>query len=389
MTGRGPTSRRLIAAAALVAIGPLTGCATTVVTSQSLALMDRAREAPAVKEGAALAPQELQLAEAERKEAQAAEARHDEAAADLYAERARVAYERTVVLARLARATTAGEAARLSLAKQAEDAQHLAAARAEFDRAADVTATELAVAREALVPAHIGPADASREQARALAARSLAAEGHLLCGAARLLVRRAAGEAAAAESAETARVDAATRELEAVETALRTGGPRAAPQLDAAAKSRAACLDALTRVRRTAGEASTGDADALLAALSARGGWDPSRDERGVVVTLRGAFKGTALVADAERQLRELGRVAAAHANYPVQIVVHDAVAPGESERYADAARGKLAAAALAAPEVATSVETVGASLPTTDPAEPRNRGRNARLEVVFVSRTD
>jgi len=133
----------------------------------------------------------------------------------------------------------------------------------------------------------------------------------------------------------------------------------------------------------------TANADALLSAVSAHGGWDPSRDERGVVVTLRAAFTGTALAADAERQLRELGRVAASHARFPVQVVLHDATPPGPAEQAADTERGKATLAALGAQSFVTSVETMGASLPTTDPADPQNRARNARLEVVFVSRTD
>jgi hypothetical protein len=157
--------------------------------------------------------------------------------------------------------------------------------------------------------------------------------------------------------------------------------------IEAAARARASCLDALTRTRRAAGSAE--DADALLAQLSARGGLSPSRDERGVVVTLRGAWKGTALTPDAERDLRELGRIAAAHPAYPVELVVHDGTPPTEREHADDVARGRAARAAMSAGGAAVTdanVETVGAALPTLDPAGPDARARNARLEVVFVS---
>ena len=155
---------------------------------------------------------------------------------------------------------------------------------------------------------------------------------------------------------------------------------------------RAACLEVLTLARRAYGGANSGDADALLSGLSAHGGWEPSRDERGVVVTLRGAFKGTALTADAARQLEELGHVAASHPAFPLQVVVHDATPPTEAERKADAARADAAMAALAAggaPAAQTMAETMGARLPVTDPADTRTRARNARLDVVFVSRAD
>jgi hypothetical protein len=379
-------------AAALVSLAAalLAGCAHTVVASQAVVDMDRVRVAPAVTEGAALAPQQYQHAEDERREALLANEQGDRESADLHAERAHVAYERAVALARLARATTEGEAARLALAKEIDEAQRLAATRAPFEMAADVASTELAVAREALVPAHIGPADGARERARLVAARSLGAEGHLLCGAAHLLAELAvAGGQPGGQPVDPARLDAATHGIQAFEASLGKAGSGAA-RLETAAKARAACLDALTHMRRAAGEArqGAGDADALLSALSAHGGWDPLRDERGVVVTLRGAFKGTTLVPEADRELQELGRVAAAHPGNPIQVVVHDATAPSAGEKAADEARGRVALSALH-PAAPSRVETIGESLPVTDPSDARNRGRNARLEVVFVSGTD
>ncbi len=397
LLSRGPGLARLAAALSLSA------CAHTVVVSQSLTEMDLTRTAPAVTDGAPLAPQQFQHAEEERALARKSEADGDTASADLHAERALVAYERSVVLARLARATTSGEAARLAMAKQTDEAQRLAAARVEFEQAADATAKELAVAREALPLARTGPADAARESARLVAARSLASEGHLLCGAARLLT---AGHATAAATTaardatleSASNLESAERRVLSVRASLGAAAPARAASgesphpLDAAARARAACLEALTRTRRASGDASRGDADALLAALSARGGWDPSRDERGIVVVLRGAFKGTTLTADADRDLRELGRVAAAHPGYPVQVVVHDATPPGAAELAADDVRGRAALAALVAgagAPVASSVETMGAALPRTDPGDAATRARNARLEIVFVSRTD
>jgi hypothetical protein len=219
-----------------------------------------------------------------------------------------------------------------------------------------------------------------------VAARSLAAEGELLCGAASLLVARPSNGPPVAE--DVARVEAAARGVAALAGTLDHAGGRAAADLDAAASSRAACLDALTHVRRAAGGAIAGDADALLSELSARGGWAPSRDERGVVVTLRDAWKGVGLTADAERQLKELGRVAGVHPAFLLQVVVHDGAPPGPSERAADSQRAQAALAVLTSSGAAqlSRALSLGAALPVTDPGDPGARARNARLEVVFVS---
>jgi hypothetical protein len=381
----------LLRASALASVVLLAGgCATTVIVAQSRTEMESARTGPVVKGAAELAPQQFRRAEDLRDFSLEAEAHKDNTGADLYAERAVVAYQRAVVLARLARAITAGEAASASAARDEAEAQRVAAARVEFEKSAEATAAELAVARQVTTRVPIGPADAAREKARLAEARSLAAEGHLLCGAARLIGR---GAPAGGAAVDTGRLEAAEHEGLALEASLaRPIGPGKAAPLDAAMRVRAACLDVLTRARRGSAGSGAEDADALLTVLSSHGGWDPSRDERGVVVTLRGAFKGTALVADAERQLRELGSVSASHASFSVQVVVHDATTPGPADRAADTARAKAALDALTAGGASAgtaSTETVGANLPTTDPTDPRTRARNARLEVVFVARSE
>jgi len=374
----------------------IAGCAHGAVISQSLADMDRARTAPAVLASSKIVPDLAAHAEEERAEAQAADARRDTASADLLAERARVAYEREVVVTRLTDATLANTTAKAELAKRQEEAQRLVAARLEFEKAAERTSTELAVLREAKGPARVGPADAERERARAVAARSLATEAHLLCAAARLVARDAAPEA-------SAKLDAASHDADAVLTQLASPSQASPPSqaararevkepIELAARARAACLDALTRLRRGGAAAGAGDSDALLAALSARGGWAPIRDERGVVVTFRGAFKGTALTPEADRDVRELGRVAAAHPSFAIQVVLHDATPPSAAEQALDLTRAKATVAALlggGAAQGATSTEAVGNALPVTDPADATTRGRNARVDIVFVSPSD
>jgi hypothetical protein len=379
--------RRSLVVALALALGA-SGCTHFVVVSQSIAEMNRTRTAPALVDARARAPQMMEHAEELRSAADLADKQKDEVAADLLAERARVAYERAVVLARLSRATDEATAAKLSVAKSADEASELAAARASFEKAAETTASELAVARDAHAPAKVVRADPERERARLVAARSLAAEGHLLCRAGRLLAEASPSAPLMADA--MSRLDVAEKAIDGVVLTSAPSAPSAPHALDpieAAARARASCLDALTRTRRAAGSAE--DADALLAQLSARGGLSPSRDERGVVVTLRGAWKGTALTPDAERDLRELGRIAAAHRTYPVELVVHDGTPPTEREHAEDVARGRAARAAMSAGGAAVTdanVETVGAALPILDPTGPDARARNARLEVVFVS---
>jgi hypothetical protein len=232
----------------------------------------------------------------------------------------------------------------------------------------------LQIAKGRLLPAASGSASAEREAARRTAAKSLATEARLLCSAARLVNADAEGLVAA-----EAQIAALAKPL--------TNGAHAVA-IDDAARSRAACLDVLTRARRASGHDDAAD-DTLLAELSAAGGWDPASDERGVVVTLRGAYRGTQLTDAATAKLTELGRVAAAHPRFGQQIVVHDA-SPPPSKDSGDAQRADAAVQALVAGGAVqshVSAESAGALIPLTDPGDPRARLRNERLEVVFVGR--
>ncbi len=228
------------------------------------------------------------------------------------------------------------------------------------------------LARERLLPMPSGPATPEREAARAVTVRSLAVQARLLCGAARLL----GSDAPALIEAEG---NAASLEERLAKS------PRIAP-IDDAARARARCLDVLTKARRSSGY-DAGSADALLAELSAAGGWDPSRDERGVVVALRDWFHGAALAPSAATKLAELGRVAAAHPLCGIEVVVHDAHTPVAGET-ADAKRADAAVQALVRGGAAAQrvrVELAGALAPVVDPSDAKARARNERLEVVFV----
>jgi flagellar motor protein MotB len=162
------------------------------------------------------------------------------------------------------------------------------------------------------------------------------------------------------------------------------GTPKTAPIDDAAAR-RVACLDLLTKARRTT-EAQTGstDADTLLGELSAAS-WTPTRDERGVVVTLRDVFAGSQVSVTMESKLKDLGRIAAAHPGLGVQVVVHDAFElKGGADRAAAVAKVLVAGGA---PADKVKSEAAGTRSPVVDPADAKNRGRNARVEIVFVTK--
>jgi flagellar motor protein MotB len=363
-------SRRASIGLALVLVA---GCGGGPRLVPRLAEMDSVRASAASQEGARLAPQAFAHAEEERTRAQKAYAAGDDLGAQIGADRAIAAYEHAFILARLARATHGLADANESLAAATDQAQRFAAARADVDREGQDLDKKVKIAKEAIALPSSAPADAAREAARLVAARALATQARLLCGAARLV----GAEATAAADAE--------KDVTALETELATS-PKHAP-IDAAARARARCLTLLTQARRTA--TTSADADGLLAELSAAGGLDPSRDERGIVVTLRNAFKGTVLTPEADGRLRELGRVGAAHPAYALQVVLHDATAPKPAEATDDTTRADAAARALVAGgATATKVkaETAGDRAPIVDPADAAHRARNARLDVVFVA---
>jgi hypothetical protein len=347
------------------------GCGGGELKVPAMQDVEKIRNAPASKEGAELAPQMYAIAESERQKSRAAYDAGDDATAEIYAERAEASYQNAFVLARLAKATQRENEAKKALAIAEDDAARYQKARQDADAQADALEKKLAVARDALVPASSGATDAQREAARVVAARSLATEAALLCGAAEL-----AG--ADAKSLEDPRKNLADVQKQLDASAKPT-------PIDASARVRAACLGALTRARRANDTMST--SDALLTELSAAGTWSPARDERGVVVTLRDIFQGNTLNKDGEKKLGDLGRVLAAHPGLGAQVVVHDAVQPGPKDT-ADQARADAATKALlaSAPNAKVRSDLAGARLPVVDPSDTRHRARNARLDVVFVT---
>jgi outer membrane protein OmpA-like peptidoglycan-associated protein len=360
-------------AASLALSAALGGCATVPIHVASLDQLEQIRGTPAAKELARRVPEYVALAERERALALQAHAAGDDVEASLRAECAIAAYERAVAVARWATAESEMTDASGALGVTRDAQEALDATRADLERKADELARRAQVARERTLPAPSGDAP-ERDAARRTAARSMAAEARLLCAAARLIAPGADGVAASDTELATL-----ARKIDA--------GP-SGDAIDGATRARAHCLDVLTRARRASASHDQRDdagTDVLLSELSDAKGWSPSRDERGIVVTLREAYRGSDLTDEATGKLRDLGRVASAHPAFGVQVVVHDAATAKDSE---DAKRAQAAVAALVAGgATAARVDSqlAGARIPIADPADPRSRARNDRLDIVFV----
>lgn len=369
-------SKKLFAAAGLVLSASLgiSACAPPPRPAV-MAEASQVGATPAASESAELAPQAFAHAEKMRALAEEAYAKEDFVGAQLYSERAIAAYHRAHALARIARANRLTEEAGAALR---ESNEKLAVTERQLQEAmAEVESLELRIqiAKDALAPTPSAPTkDPKRELARLASARALALDARLLCAAAKLLAKDAPG------------IDEAEASLVALEAKLAEPKPNPAP-IDEASRARAACLASLTAARRaTAMQSSAGRADELLATLSSLGGFEPFRDDRGVVVTLRSAFRKGALSKEATERLHELGRVAQDHPAFPLQIVVH-ASSPTASQE-ALAAQGSEIGRTLAAMGLAEErlhVEPAGAAKPVVDPSG-RDRHRNERVEIVFVN---
>ena len=372
-------SRAVIAGA--MAAGP--GCASGAIRVASLDEVERVRATPAVRDLGSRAGEVFARAERERDLARVAHASGDDAATNLHAEWALAAYGHALAVARLSAAIAELSDAQKSLDEATAEEQSLAAARAKLELEAGDLERRSQLARDRLLPVHGGDTSDDRGAGGRSSARSLAVEARLLCGAA-LLVAIDAATVAEAEG-EVAKLDAAL----AKPSPQAPHGDRdaGAAVVDDAGAARARCLRVLTRARRSAGD-DGGRADALLAELSASGGWDPTRDERGVVVTVRGAFLGAKLTSEGEARLVSLGRVAGSHAGFAVQVVLHDAQSPsakddGDARRSAETVRALLAGGA---PAARLKAELAGTGAPLVDPNDAKLRARNERLDIVFVT---
>ncbi len=332
--------------------------------------VDAASSGAQAAESKQLAPQAHAAAEALRARAEDAHREGDTASAQIASEHALAAYSRAFVLARLARAERELGVANRDLAQAKSTLADIDEKHRRVAAEASDLELRIRVAEDALPLVPNAPAGPEREKARLDAARALASQARLLCVATRLLDPKLA--AVGAELDKLAQLDRAL-----------ASSPKAAP-IDAAVAARSSCLRLLTEARRPAASAApaAGVTDALLAELSRVGSLHPFRDDRGVVITLRGVFdaKG-ALGAEGKRVLESLGRVAKAHPSFPLLVVFHG--------RGSDEARKKVIADALGSAG-ASRVDgaSAGSAEPVVDPARPGSRPRNERIEIVFVAPT-
>lgn len=343
-------------------------CAAAPPRPRVLSEVDSTRTSAAVLDAEQHAPQAYAKAEDLRRRAEESQSK-DPAGAQILAEQALAAYERAVVQARLVRAE--GRRAESDARVARAEAELSALQKQEQTVRAETDDMELRarVLEDAQPLAANTPATREREQARLEAARALGLQARLLCASARLL-----------DPARPTLAALAT-ELNAFSDRLAKKGP--AP-IDDATRLRSRCLSELTEVRRpkTLAEPARGSGDTLLTELS-NARYAPARDDRGVVVTLRGVFaRGSAVAPSAEATLQALGRVAGAHPDFPILVVLHSAraQAAGQKEQLEAVVGGlKQAGARQIAAELA------GNAAPLVDPSRPSADERNDRVEVVFV----
>ncbi len=335
--------------------------------------VDAVSQGAQAEEAARLAPQAHAQAELLKQKAERAYQDGDSASAEIVSEHALAAYSHAFVLARLARAESELKKARTELSKARTALADLDEKQKRVGAEADAVELRVKVARDAIPLSPNTPASPEREKARLSSARSLTSQARLLCMATRLL---------------DPKHDGLVADLDKVTDLEKTlaAAPKNAP-IDDAIAVRSACLQHLTVVRRpkTRATVAASVADALLADLAQSGELHPFRDDRGVVVTLRGLFSGDGkLKTDAAKAIEMLGRVAKAHPDFPVLVVVHSSSGrTGEAEKR----QGQGVADALhraGAPKA--EVATVGSAQPIVDPARSGSSGKNDRIEIVFVA---
>jgi hypothetical protein len=330
--------------------------------------VDRSREGQAVLDARKTAPQAFARAELLRKRAEEAYQGDDLVGAQILSEQALGAYLKATVEARLTRADSRLAEAH---AQEKQQAERLAQLEAEQQRlSAETSDLEMRakVMRDAEPLAKNEPASPEREKARREAARAIVTQASLLCVAARLVEpgRSALGPLLA--------------KSDELRTKLDSAGP--AP-IDDATALRSDCLRELTLARRPRAQQNPaqGESDSLLAELS-RGDFLPFRDDRGVVVTLRAVREQGKLGAKATEKLTALGRVAKAHAAFPVLVVTHDARAGVKD----DGLGAQIVEALKAAGATRVEARAAGSTSPVVPPDRSGAAGRNERVEIVFVS---
>jgi hypothetical protein len=355
-------------ASALLSIVLFLACSTPARPG-ILSQVDAVRQTEAVKEAAGLAPQGQALAEQFRETAELQWKQGKTASSQIAAERALAAYDRTRTLARIVRTERDLAMAQHQLEESSRALHQLEARQKQV--AAEQADLEMQdkVERDAELLASPLPASPAREAARREVARALSAQGRLLCASARLL----------ASTPEP--LDAKLKELDVLDEQL--AKEKVPAPIDVATKLRSDCLHDLVEIRRpkisskpqgTAG-------DELFVKLSSAQ-FMPSRDDRGIAVTLPEPFSGNDLALVARTALKRLEPIVKEQASIPLLVVVHGA----HSNPKRDEARGQAAAAALRQLGASkTDIRIAGDRLPLLERSVPGAAQRNERLEIVFV----
>ena len=124
--------------------------------------------------------------------------------------------------------------------------------------------------------------------------------------------------------------------------------------------------------------------EALEAALSDAGGFDPRRDARGVIAVMRGLFDGPRLGATSRQRVETLARVIRAHADARVRVEVFvGGAARGPAEALATAQGAALAEALRRGGVAQDRVQAQGLH------GAAGNGARDDRVEVVLLLPTN
>jgi hypothetical protein len=330
-------------------------------------------ESKAASDAKVFAPQAHAAAEKLRAEAKwlHGEGRLDEAAAA--GEQAIAAYNEAFALARAAQAEERIEAARKGKEAAAADLAELD--RLQSQVAADADAFEMR-ARVHLDKEEVKDVESltpERAKARRYAAKQLAAEGHLLCLASRLLDAEAIG------------LKEAQATITTLEKELGFGSVKD-DLYPRAAAGRAACLKLLTSARRPAIKKAPESAasDRLFSSLTKTGAVFAFRDDRGIVVNLGSPVDKKGELKEAtEKALTLLGGTSKAHPDFPLLLVAHTAKST-ESKRAKKMTESALAALTAAGAKKVTTHAVLGAQ-PVVSASLRGAAEKNERLEVVFV----
>jgi hypothetical protein len=357
-----------VKASALLSIVFCLSCATPARPG-ILSQVDAVRQTDAAKEAAALAPQGQAQAEQFRETAEQQWKQGKTASSQIAAERAMAGYDRTRALARIVRAERDLAIAQNQLDESSKALRQLEARQKQVAAEQADLEMQIKVERDAELLASPLPASPAREAARREVARALSTQGRLLCASARLL-------AATPEP-----LDAKLKELDVLDEQL--AKERVPAPIDIATKLRSDCLHEIVEIRRpkissnpqgTAG-------DELFVKLSSAQ-FTPSRDDRGIAVTLQEPFSGNDLAPVARTALKRLEPIVKEQASIPLLVVVHGA----HSNTKRDEARGHAAAVVLRQLGASkTDIRIAGDRLPLLERTTPGAAQRNERLEIVFV----